>query len=221
MTERATSSRRNVIIGSVVALIAAAVVLVVFVLPAETGFDPLGTGQATGLDKIANPDNPELVRGMARMENQEVLTLSETPPDPAPGVTDTWEYELAPFESIEFKYTLPEGQPMTFRWEATGPLDYDMHAHPFDGGEELTESYGIDEAQVMQGTYMPAFTGIHGWYWSNRTADNVTLRLQASGPMTSSTIYGGPVPYERPIEGATGQIEGSVEGHELQESDAQ
>lgn len=219
MTQTATSSRRNVVIGSSVALLVAAAVLVLVVLPAETGFDPLGTGEATGLDKIANPDNPELERGMARMERQDVLMLSDTPPEPAPGVTDTWEYELAPFESIEFKYTLPEGEPMTFRWEGSDTLNYDMHAHPFEGGEELTESYGIGEAQVMQGTYVPAFTGIHGWFWENRSADNVTLRLEASGPMTTSTVYGGPVPYERPLEGVTGQIEGSVEGHELQGSD--
>lgn len=210
---------RKLLIGTGIVVVAAAAV-VLFVLPAEFGIDPLGTGAATGLDKIANPDSPELDRGMARMESQEVLTLTDTAPDPAPGVTDTWEYELAPFEAIEFKYTLPEGEPMTFRWEATGPLDYDMHAHPFEGGVELTESYSIDEAAVMQGTYVPAFTGIHGWYWQNRSADNVTLRLQASGPMTNSTIYGGPVAYDRPLEGVEGQIEGSVGGHELQGADS-
>ena len=217
--EAAPRKNRKLLIGTGIAVVAAAAAVVLFVLPAETGWDPLGTGAATGLDKIANPDNPELERGMARMENQEVLTLSETAPAPAPGVNDVWEYELAPFEAIEFKYTLPEGEPMSFRWQATGPLNYDMHAHPFEGGEELTESYGIDEAEVMQGTYTPAFTGIHGWYWENRSADNVTLRLEATGPMTNSTIYGGPVAYDRPIEGAEGQIEGTVEGHELQGSD--
>jgi hypothetical protein len=207
----ASSRRKGLVIGA--GVVAAAAIVVLFVLPAETGWDPLGTGKATGLDKIADPDNPELMRGMQR---EGVLTLSDTPPEPAAGVNDVWEYELAPFESIEFKYTLPEGQPMTFRWEATGTLDYDMHGHPFEGGEALTESYSIDEARAMQGTYVPAFTGIHGWYWDNRNADNVTLRLEASGPMTSSTIFGGPVPVERPIEGASGAIEGSVEGHQLQ-----
>jgi len=208
----ATSNRAKLLIGGgIVLAVAAAVVL--FVLPAEFGIDPLGTGRATGLDKIAEPDNPELERGMRR---EGVLTLSESTPQPAPGVSDSWEYELAPYESVEFKYTLPEGQPMTFRWQATGALNYDMHGHPFEGGTELTESYGIDKAQAMQGTYVPAFTGEHGWYWDNRSADNVTLRLTASGPMTTSTIYGGPAPFERSIAGATGRIEGSVEGHELQ-----
>jgi hypothetical protein len=216
MTQALASSRRKgLLIGA--GVVAAAAIVVLFVLPAETGWDPLGTGKATGLDKIADPDNPELMRGMQR---EGVLTLSDTSPSPAPGVTDVWEYELAPFESIEFKYTLPEGQPMTFRWEATGTLDYDMHGHPSEGGEALTESYSIDEARAMQGTYVPAFTGIHGWYWDNRNADNVTLRLEASGPMTASTIFSSAGPVERPIEGATGAIAGSVEGHQLRD-DAQ
>ena len=219
MNEVGTAPRnRKLLIGTGVALAAVAAAVVLFVMPAETGWDPLGTGQATGLDKIANPDNPELERGMARMESEEVLTLSDTAPQPAVGVTDVWEYELAPFEAIEFKYTLPQGEPMSFRWQASDNLEYDMHAHPFEGGTELTESYGIDEAQVMQGIYTPAFAGEHGWYWENRSADNVTLRLEARGPMTNSTIYGGPVAYDRPIEGAEGQIEGTVSGHELQGS---
>lgn len=210
-----SSSRRRALIGSGVAIAAVAVVVMV-VLPAEYGTDPTGFGEATGLLKIANPDNPELERGMQRMAQQEVLHLTETPPERAPGVTDTWEYELAPFESVEFKYTLPEGEPMTFRWEGTAPLHYDMHAHPFEGGEELTESYGIGEAQVMQGTYVPPFAGIHGWFWQNRSMDNVTLRLEASGPISASTIYSAGGSYERPIEGAEGRLEGSVAGHEMQ-----
>lgn len=210
MSDTGSGSNKTLLIGGAVALAAVAVV-VAFVLPAETGVDPLGTGAATGLDQIAEPESPELMRGMQRTG---VLTLSESAPEPAPGVSDVWEYELAPFEAIEFKYTLPEGEPMSFRWEASAPINYDLHGHPFDGGVELTESYAIDEGQAMQGTYVPAFTGIHGWYWQNRTADPVTVRLEASGQLAGSTIYGGPAPVERPIEGAI-ELDGSVEGHEL------
>ncbi len=214
-TEQAPRGRGRPLLYGGVAL-AAAAALVLFVLPAETGFDPFGVGRATGLDRIADPANPELERGLARMANDEVLMLTDTPPEPGAGVGDTWEYELAPYASIEFKYTLPGGQPMTFRWEATGALNYDMHAHPFEGGAELTESYDIGEATSMQGTYIPAFTGEHGWYWDNRSTDIVTLRLTATGPMTTATIYGSGPAQERPIAGASRTIEGTVEGHEMQ-----
>lgn len=196
---------------------AAGAALAVFViLPAETGYDPTGVGEMLGLTEIADPVGEELERGMARMETQDVLLLTDGELTPAEGVSDSWQIALGPFESVEFKYTLPEGAPMTFRWEGTGPLAYDMHAHPFDGGEELTESYGIGETQVMQGTYIPAFTGIHGWFWENRSMGTVTLTLEASGQMSTSTIFQGDAVGERPIEGAEATIDGEVAGHRMQ-----
>lgn len=203
-------------------IVAALIALVVFiVLPAEFGEDPTGVGEELGLTEIADPANRELELGTARMAVEDVLLLSETPPEPAEGVTDSWEWELAPFESVEFKYTIPEGAPIAFRWEGTDELHYDMHAHPFEGGEELTESYGIGDAQMMQGRYIPAFTGIHGWFWENRTMAPVTVRLEASGGMTTSTIYSGNSAADRPIEGAQAAPEGSVAGHQMQSAGAE
>jgi hypothetical protein len=212
--QTARKSNKALLIGGGVLALAAGVVM--FVLPAETGWDPTGVGAATGLVKIANPDNPALERGQARMEAQTVLTLSDTTPTAEPGVTDTWEFELAPYEGIEFKYTIPEGARMAFHWEASGPLDYDMHGHPFDGGPEMTESFSIAEAQVMQGTYIAPFTGIHGWFWQNRSVDTVTLRLEASGGMTASTIFSPLGEIDRPLEGVENTVEGSAAGHAMQ-----
>lgn len=198
-----------------VALVGAALAVFV-VLPAETGWDPTGVGEALGLTEIADPVNVELERGQARMAQQEVLTLSDTAPAIIEGVQDSWEYELGPFESIEFKYTIAEGEPVAFGWEGTGELHYDMHAHPFEGGVEATESYVIGDAQAMGGTYTPAFTGIHGWFWENRSTDRVILQLTASGAMTTSTIFGAASEEERPLEGAADAPEGSVAGHSMQ-----
>lgn len=213
--QTARSPRKALLIGGAVVTLAAAGA-VMFVLPAETGWDPTGVGTATGLVKIANPVNPALELGQARMATQEVLLLSDTAPPAEPGVTDVWEYELAPFDSIEFKYTIPQGARIAFRWEGSGPLDYDMHAHPFDGGTDLTESFSIAEAQMMQGIYIAPFTGIHGWFWQNRSMNNVTLRLEASGGMTTSTIFSSAGEAERPLEGAVDTVEGTAAGHEMQ-----
>jgi len=211
----ARSPRKALLIGGgVVALAAAGVVM--FVLPAETGWDPTGVGTATGLVKIANPDNPALELGLVRMETQDVLLLSDTAPAAEPGVTDVWEYELAPFDSIEFKYTIPQGARIAFRWEGSGPLDYDMHAHPFEGGVDLTESFSVTQAQVMQGIYVAPFTGIHGWFWQNRSMNDVKLRLEASGGMTTSTIFSSAGEAERPLEGVVDTVEGTAAGHEMQ-----
>jgi hypothetical protein len=218
MTE-ANHSRKPLLIGG--AIVGLAAIAVLFVLPAETGWDPTGVGKALGLVEIAEPVNAELERGMARMETQDVLLLSDTLPPSEPGVTDVFEYELAPYDSIEFKYTIPEGARMAFRWEATGPLNFDMHGHPFEGGVEMTESFGVAEAEVVQGLYIAPFTGIHGWYWQNRSTDNVTLRLEASGGMTTSTIFGTAGESERPLQGVENTVEGAAPGHAMQGSDAQ
>lgn len=186
-----TSSSKKGLIAGLGVVAVGAVALVVFVLPAEFGIDPTGAGKALGISDLAEDgEMTELERGALRTG---VLTLSDEPfvADPDK-VSDHWVRELAPFESIEFKYTLTEGEPLEFLWTATAPVTYDMHAHPFDGGEALTESYGQDSADSMRGTYLPAFTGIHGWFWRNDTTDNVTVTLDASGGLTEATVFSGP-----------------------------
>lgn len=211
-----TKSKKPLLIGG--ALVGVAAIAVLFVLPAETGWDPTGVGKALGLVEIADPVNEEFERGQARMATQDVLLLSDTPPAAEPGATDVWEVELAPYESIEFKYTIPEGARMAFRWEASAPVHYDMHSHPFDGGTEMTESFAIADAAVQQGIYIAPFTGIHGWYWQNRSTDNVTVRLEASGGMTTSALFSAAGEAERPIQGVENTVEGAAAGHAMQEA---
>lgn len=214
-----SKTSRNLVIGGV-AVAAISAVAVLFVLPAETGWDPTGVGKALGLVEIADPVNEEQVRGAARMERETVLELSETAPAAQPGAQDVWEYELPPFEGIEFKYTVPQGGKVAFTWEGSAPLHVDMHAHPFEGGTEMTESYDVGEAQVRHGLYTAPFTGIHGWYWQNRSLDTVTLRLTASGAMTTSTIFAPMGETERPLEGVENTVEGSAAGHQMQDPDS-
>ena len=64
MTETAATGSRRTILVVALAIAALVGIVVLFVLPAETGYDPTGVGEATGLDKIANPDNPEYEAGL-------------------------------------------------------------------------------------------------------------------------------------------------------------
>jgi hypothetical protein len=190
-------SKKKLLIGGAAAVIVAVGITVCFVLPAQFGIDPTGVGAATGLIQIADAANtPELARGAKRTG---VLALGASAAEP--GKTDHWEIELGPYEAIEFKYTLEQGKPMTFKWSATAPLRYDMHAHPFQGGTALTESYGVGTAPGMEGRYVAAFTGIHGWYWQNRTMDRVKLNLDASGAITESTVFDSAGERKRPLAG--------------------
>lgn len=185
-----TSSRspaRRLLIGSGVALVAAATIAVLFVLPAEFDIDPTGFGKLAGLTKIADPGmTPEQKRGALRAG---VLALTDTLPAPEPGQKDHWEYELPPYGAIELKYDVAQGKAMAFRWQTSSPVHYDMHAHPLKGGTALTESYSVGDAARLQGRYVAAFTGIHGWYWQNRSFETVKLTLDASGAITGSHTF--------------------------------
>lgn len=181
----APPSRSKLLLGIAAAFIAAAAIVVVFVMPAEFGRDPTGLGRALGLGVLSEePVNEELERGKKRTG-----VLAPLPEVGLGQPDDRYTIELGPFESTEFKYTLKQGEKMHFAWQASGPIDYDMHSHPFAGGVDLTESYAIEKANAQSGIYTAQFTGIHGWYWQNRTTDNVTLTLEASGPMSGSTVF--------------------------------
>jgi hypothetical protein len=196
-TTPAAPSRKKLLIAGGLAIIVAAGIAVAFVLPAEFGIDPTGVGRMTGLISISNPaTSPELARGAKR---KGVLTLLDQAPAAAPGNSDRWEFELGGYESIEFKYTIPKGERMTFSWQSGQPLHYDMHAHPFEGGVDLTESYGVGDAAIMRGRYVAPFTGIHGWYWQNRTLKPVKLILEATGGFSTSTIFDSAGEHERPL----------------------
>lgn len=179
-------SARKLLIGSVAVLAVAAVALVVFIMPAEYGIDPTGAGKALGVTKLSEPGmSEEQIRGAKRTG---VLTLSEQPLQ-RESWDDEWQVVLAPYESIELKYTLDEGAAIDFEWQATDTVEYDLHSHPFDGGTELTESYAVDEGNRMQGRYVAAFTGLHGWYWQNRNLADVTVTVRAAGPIKGSTVF--------------------------------
>ncbi|MBU0555018.1 MAG: hypothetical protein KKD64_07015 [Alphaproteobacteria bacterium] len=161
----------------------------IFVLPAELGIDPTGLGKQSGLTEMANPQAGEaLERGRKRTG---VLTPSQTAPAAEPGASDHWTYVLGPYEEVELKYTLDKGGAIAFAWRADGSLNYDMHAHPFEGGEALTESYAVAKGDSQSGRYVAAFSGIHGWHWQNRSVSPVTLTLNTSGQIKGSMLMDG------------------------------
>ena len=169
----APSLRKKVLIGSAIVAIA-----------------------ALGLTELSEPDmSEEQIRGAKRTG---VLTLSETPLERTQW-DDQWQVTLAPYEGIELKYTLDEGGAIDFEWEAGDTVEYDLHAHPFEGGTELTESYAVDDGNRMQGRYVAAFTGLHGFYWQNRNLDDVTVTIRAAGPIRGSTVFQGGGQTEREL----------------------
>lgn len=167
----APPGRTLALAGGLAALVATAV-LVVAVLPAELGIDPLGTGRALGLLALGSAEESPL-------ESSETVHVS-----------DTAEFILEPFQSLEYKYHLSEAGTMVYSWDASSTLVFDMHADP-EGleGEEYVQSFEQSTGTRRAGTYHAPFTGIHGWFWENRSFETVTLRIEAAGFFDSSVIF--------------------------------
>lgn len=203
----ALPSARQVAFGSAVAIAVATVAMVFFILPAELGIDPTGFGEKTGLTGLAKSGtgNIYLDRGLKRSNVLFPLDAAAKPdeatlratlaakgiaiPANAKFVSDHWEYELLPYDSIEMKYKLAQGQPMIFSWRARVPVHFDMHSVPDKGGNPATESFGISDASALTAAYVAPFTGIHGWFWQNQTLKNVTISIDATGAFAGAVIF--------------------------------
>ena len=104
-------------------------------------------------------------------------------------VADERTYSLQPFASVEFKYDLAEGAVMIYEWESTAEVVFDFHAEPTIGGEAATQSFSQGRGSGESGSYIAPFDGIHGWFWENRSLDEVTVVVKTSGFMTGGTEY--------------------------------
>ncbi len=174
-------SPKNILIATGVAFAVGLVVLLTAILPAEFGVDPLGTGELTGISALSRAENPlEEQRGMHR--------------------TDYVEFELGPFQSVEYKYTMDLDAPMVFNWVANDEVYFDMHAEPAALGEEYAESFEQGNDTSRTGSFHAPFTGIHGWFWENRGLSTVVVRLYASGFFIDSTVFRDGGDYPRAID---------------------
>lgn len=175
-------STRALAKASAAALLVAAFVLVVAVLPAEYGVDPLGAGKALGLVALSG--------GNTVVEGPPVATDAGLVPTalakagayyPAEYKFDSREITLQPYDYLEYKYHLQMGAQMLFSWKASTPVMHEFHGEPDGGPEGYFESYDKATRQGADGSFTAPFTGIHGWYWENPGGEPVTIRLTTAG----------------------------------------
>ena len=179
-----TPSHKNILLSIVGALAVGLLVLLAAILPAEFGIDPLGIGNLTGLTELSRAENPF----------EEQLEYHRS---------DYVEFELGPFESVEYKYTMDLDAPMVFTWEANREVYFDMHAEPAGLGEDYAESFEQGNDVSRTGSFHAPFAGIHGWFWENRSGRTVTVRLYAAGFFLDSTVFRDGGDYSRVIDPVT------------------
>jgi hypothetical protein len=194
----AQPSKGAIVKATLIALAAALVLLFTAVLPAEYGIDPLKTGKLLRLTGISQGDSNS--GGRAIPVKAGLYTL-----EPGTYKVDTEDIGLHPGEGFEIKYHMQKGASMVFAWKADGPVQFEFHGEPDKKPRpDYFESYVLDNragTDHFYGSFIAPSTGVHGWFWQNKTKKDVRMHLSVSGFFDSSKMYeGGIAPEELLIE---------------------
>jgi len=207
-----TSTRATALRRLVLALVAALVLLVTIVLPAEYGRDPTGVGKLLGLTALqakaepAAPPAQTVQLNNVAGGNEQITAVTvgdgrDPVPLPNPKVhqvqaqaarIDTLTIKLGIDEKTEIKAQLAEGQMMVYSWSVAGGNVYvDFHGHSPTLGERFWVRYQeADGISGSNGSLVAPFAGEHGWYWLNVSEQPVTITLKVTGYQDKLINYG-------------------------------
>ncbi|MDZ4193898.1 MAG: transmembrane anchor protein [Pseudomonas sp.] len=202
-------SSQQLLRSTVIALIAAIVLLVTVVMPSEYAIDPTGAGRMLGLTQmgevkqqlaaeaaadaatpvVAAPAAPQSVAQAAPQPAVGTAAEATAPAVAAPAVVEAegqqheMSISLAPGQGAEVKLEMLKGARVNYFWTANGGLvNYDTHGDPYNAPREFYHGYGKGRATPEdQGVLEAAFDGKHGWFWRNRTSKPVTVTLRTEG----------------------------------------
>src|SRR5579863_17808 len=186
-------SRGAIVKAALIALVVAIALLFTAILPAEYGIDPLRAGKLLHLTGISQTDSNS--GGRATPANTGIYTLQ-----PATYKVDTEEIGLHPNEGFEIKYHMQKGATLEFAWKADGLLQFEFHGEPdVKPKPDYFQSYLLDNKigkRESYGSFTAPTTGVHGWFWQNKTKDDVRMHLSVSGFFDAAKMYEAGAPPE-------------------------
>ncbi|AMK17578.1 MULTISPECIES: hypothetical protein [Sphingobium] len=170
------------------AVIAAAAILTLFVLPAEYGVDPTGVGTALGLTGMVSGEAQEAApagagAGAAAPATGEVaIPTKDSISRSAAWRQDEMTITLEPHSGQEVKAHMTRGDSFVFQWKSTGPIKAEMHGEKVNAAEgEFTDYWKELELTGGQGDFTAPFEGTHGWYFRNKGDTPVTVTVKTVG----------------------------------------
>ena len=99
------------------------------------------------------------------------------------------QFTLSPKEGMEYKYRLAEGGSFLYSWTATSELYWELHSEPEGAPRGYAEFFDTNQGASSNGAYQAPFTGIHGWWWENKSDREVTITLSTAGFYTESREF--------------------------------
>jgi hypothetical protein len=176
-----TPSQGNLLKGALLALVAAAVVTVLFVLPAEYGVDPTGIGAKLGLLDISETAEPGASSGGNTIVEgtwpgipeefdfyePDILGDPYSRTQAAKFRSDTITIELDVGEQTEYKAIMEQGDALVYHWTLDMGIVYtDFHADPGENAAGYPEMYYVryaeSETGENSGSLVAPFSGNHG-----------------------------------------------------------
>lgn len=193
--DNGSHSSGSILKGVLASFLAAALVTVLFVLPAEYGKDPTGVGDVLGLTGIAaERHSPAMVMEGAFPAIVEDFDEYEPPVIGPPFsatldggfATQTLNISLQPGEQVEYKAVMERGDMLVYSWTSNASEIYtDFHADPGRKADGYPAGYFVryveSESGEGHGSIVAPFTGNHGWYWLNISEEDVDIELRIAG----------------------------------------
>ena len=99
---------------------------------------------------------------------------------------DSREFELGPYEYLEYKYHLAKDATMLFSWTADGDVMHDFHGDPDGAPANAAQSFDKQPRRRADGSFTAPFSGIHGWFWENPGGETITVRVTTAGFYTEA-----------------------------------
>jgi hypothetical protein len=191
-------SSRQLIRSTLIAAVAASTLLTTTVLPAEYGIDPTGIGSLLGLKKMGEiktslaseaaqqtPDGlaPVATEPASNAQAGAAVVESKSSGKHAGAKVDEISVVLKPGESAEVKLEMRKGAKVAYRWTVRGGnVNFDTHGDPVSPPAGFYHGYGKGrEAGGDKGVLEAAFDGKHGWFWRNRSGQDVNVTLSTQG----------------------------------------
>ena len=196
-------STRQLIRSTLIALVAALLILVTIVLPSEYGLGPTGAGGVLGLTEMGEiKDQLAKEAESDRLHDQQnqsptpsadqsslldyvisgLFIRSAVAQTTATEWKDNYSLTLKPGQGAEVKLVMAKGATAEFTWTvAEGVANYDLHGD--GGGQSISYQKGRG-VKGDEGTLKAAFKGSHGWFWRNRTKRDITVILKVRGDYT-------------------------------------
>ncbi len=163
-------SIQSLLIACLFSIILAIIILLVAVLPAEFNIDPTGIGKKLGLTVLSQEANtttkPSVVSCSEQSEWKDTVLIN-----------------LPANSELEYKFSINKDEKFEFIWKTTDgkKLYFDFHGEPKGNTDGYFKSYKVSTDSKSSGSLVVPFTGVHGWYWKNKTDKDITINLNTRG----------------------------------------